>query len=61
MVGTLQMRRLEENLERLRAELVQSVNGEYSRLLDPHVLPLSQQLDQYIVEYYKLKDQLQIP
>ncbi len=53
MVESLQIRRLEESLERLRAEMVQSVNGESSRLGESHVLPLSQQLDLLIMEYYK--------
>ncbi|WP_168188647.1 aspartyl-phosphate phosphatase Spo0E family protein [Thermoflavimicrobium daqui] len=59
MLESLQIRRLEEDLEQLRSKLIQSVNGEYSSLLAPHVLPLSQQLDQYILEYYQLKSQLQ--
>lgn len=55
MVECLRIRRLEEELERLRTELHQSVNGEPSRLTDSQVLPLSRRLDALIVEVQREK------
>jgi hypothetical protein len=58
MIETLRIRRLEEELERLRNELHQSVNGEPSRLADSKVLPLSRRLDALIVELQKEKKKI---
>lgn len=55
MVATPQIRQLEQELERLRLVLYQSVNGESSRLADARILPLSQQLDHMIVQVQKEK------
>lgn len=49
------IRRLQEEMERLRKELYQSVNGEPERLTDAHVLPLSEQLDVLIVEMQRIR------
>jgi hypothetical protein len=46
-------------MERLRAKLHRSVNGEASRLNDSCILPVSQQLDQLILEYYRELKQIQ--
>ncbi|MBA4602097.1 aspartyl-phosphate phosphatase Spo0E family protein [Thermoactinomyces mirandus] len=49
------IRRLQKEMERLRNELYQSVNGEPERLMDAHVLPLSEQLDVLIVEMQRIQ------
>jgi hypothetical protein len=49
------LKSLEEELERVRKKLHQSVKGEPSRLLDPTVLPISRELDLLIVRYQHLK------
>ncbi len=49
------LKSVEEQLERVRKKLYQSVAGEPSRLLDPNVLPLSRELDQLIIRYQHLK------
>ncbi|MBA4494383.1 Spo0E family sporulation regulatory protein-aspartic acid phosphatase [Paenactinomyces guangxiensis] len=56
MVEMLRIRRLEEELERLRTKLYQSVDGEPSRLADSRVLPLSRRLDALILEIQKEKE-----
>ncbi|TCS92558.1 aspartyl-phosphate phosphatase Spo0E family protein [Hazenella coriacea] len=55
MVTTSQSLQLEKELERLRLELYQSVNGELSRLTDARVLPVSQELDDIIVQVQREK------
>lgn len=59
MRGTIRMKRLEEELERLRTELHCLVDGEPSRLLDSRVLPISRKLDLLIVELQKEKNKQQ--
>lgn len=49
------LKRLEEELERVRTKLHQSVNGLPSNLLDPEVLPISRELDVLIVQYQQLQ------
>jgi hypothetical protein len=49
------LKSVEEQLERVRRKLYQSVKGEPSRLLDPSVLPISRELDQLILRYQRLK------
>ncbi|AUS09121.1 hypothetical protein C1X05_09825 [Laceyella sacchari] len=46
---------LEQEMERLRSQLHQSVEGEPSRLSAEHVLPLSKRLDTLIVAMQKAK------
>lgn len=46
---------VEKQLEQVRKKLYQSVAGEPSRMLDPNVLPISQELDRLIVRYQHLK------
>jgi hypothetical protein len=53
------LRRIEKEMERLRTKLHRSVNGEASRLSDSWILPVSQQLDQLILEYYRELKQIQ--
>jgi hypothetical protein len=55
MAETLQIRMLEEEMERLRLELYQSVNGEPTRLGAAEVLPLSMKLDLLILEMQRAK------
>jgi hypothetical protein len=55
------LKSLEEELERVRKKLHQSVKGEPSRLLDPTVLPISRELDLLIVQYQNLKAQYMAP
>jgi|1185.fasta_scaffold1209474_2 hypothetical protein len=55
MAEMLQFKALEEEMERLRHELYQSVNGEPARLGAAEVLPLSMKLDLLIFEMQKAK------
>lgn len=58
MAGTLRIKRLEAELELLRSELYQIVNGKPSRLKDSRVLPLSQKLDLLIIEIQREKKKM---
>lgn len=58
MAGTLRIKRLEDELELLRSELYQIVNGKPSRLKDLRVLPLSQKLDLLIIEIQREKKKM---
>lgn len=58
-MGRSRLNRIEKEMERLRAILHRSVNGEASRLNDSCILPVSQQLDQLILEYYRELKQIQ--
>jgi hypothetical protein len=49
------IRRLQEEMEHLRKELYQLVNGEPERLMDARVLPLSEQLDVLILEMQRIR------
>lgn len=59
MFGHLQW--LEQEIERLRREIYQSVSAEPSRLTNTYVLWLSQQLDKLIVEWTQIKQQKAFP
>lgn len=58
MAGTLRIKRLEAELESLRSELYQIVNGNPSRLKDSRVLPISQKLDLLIIEIQREKKKM---
>ncbi|WP_054949858.1 aspartyl-phosphate phosphatase Spo0E family protein [Numidum massiliense] len=47
------LKKLEAEVERLRKELMHKVSGDYTKLADPAILPLSKQLDGLITEYMK--------
>jgi hypothetical protein len=59
MFGRLQW--LEQEIERLRMELYQTVSADPFRLTDTHVLGQSQQLDKRMVEWTQIKQQKVFP
>lgn len=54
---SLHLQRLEQEIERLRLEIYESVSAEPSRLTDAYVLWQSQQLDRLIVKWTQTRKQ----